>query len=229
MSLMLPSMCKARTFLLWICSFCWISPPWAYVRGAWAPWCECEQFQGSQDSLDADVNVTFCSLTDSFNLIAAVYESAIQSNLHYILRVGRALLASACPYLLLIQETWVTSFTQILHLEPKRSRGGIQPYNSMELLIESVTALCLLFLWVTLQHAMECRFPITPQMVHWKCSRAAGDAHDDLQQLELLYWEAWEVFKALCVQTKAVYVRRRERQQSEQKHLFQAYSVTATL
>lgn len=38
--------------------------------------------------MDADVNVTFSSLTDSFSLIAAVYKSAIQSNLHYILRVG---------------------------------------------------------------------------------------------------------------------------------------------
>lgn len=67
-------------------------------------------------------------------------------------------------------------------------------------------------------------------MVHWKRSRAAGDAHDALQQLEFLYWEAWEMFKALCVQTKAVYVRRRrERQQSEQKHLFQDYSVIVTL
>lgn len=166
---------------------------------------------------------------DSFNLIAAVYKSAIQSNLHYIPRVRWIVLASACPYLLIIQETWVTSLNQIPHLESKRSRGGFQSYNSMKLLTESVPPLCLLLLWMTLQHAMEYRFHIKPQMAHWKCSRVADDAHDALQQLESLYWEAWEVFKALCVQTKAVYVRRREKQHSEQKHLFQDYSVTVTL
>lgn len=108
--------------------------------------------------MDADGNVTFSSLTDSFNLIAAVYESAIQSNLHYILRVRWVVLPSACPCLLIIQETWVTSLNQILHLESKRSRGGIQSYNSMKLLTESVPPLCLLLLWVTLQHATEYRF-----------------------------------------------------------------------
>lgn len=183
----------------------------------------------SGQSADADGNVTFSSLTDSFNLIAAVYESAIQSNLHYILRVRRVVLPSACPCLLIIQETWVTSLNQILHLESKRSRGGIQSYNSMKLLTESVPPLCLLLLWVTSQHATEYRFRIKPQMAHWKCSRVAGDAHDALQQLESLYWETWEAFKALCVQTKAVHVRRREKQHSEQERLFQDYSVTVTL
>lgn len=43
---------------------------------------------------------------------------------------------------------------------------------------------------MALQPATEHRFPITPQMAHWKCSRAAGDAHDALQQLEALYWES---------------------------------------
>lgn len=139
---------------------------------------------------------------DSFNLIAAVYKSAIQPNLHHKLRVGWILLASACLYLLIIQETWVTRLNQILNSHSKRSRGGIQSYNSMKLLIQSVPAVCLLLLWMALQHATEHRFPITPQMVHWKWSRAAGDAHDALQQLESLCWEAWGVFEAPCVQTK---------------------------
>lgn len=35
----------------------------------------------------------------------------------------------------------MTSLNQILNLESKRSRGGIQSHNSMKLLIESVPAL----------------------------------------------------------------------------------------
>lgn len=35
----------------------------------------------------------------------------------------------------------MTSLNQILNLEFKRSRGGIQSYNSMKLLIESLPAL----------------------------------------------------------------------------------------
>jgi len=35
--------------------------------------------------MEANVHVTFSSLMDSFNLIAAVYKSAVQSNLYYIL------------------------------------------------------------------------------------------------------------------------------------------------
>lgn len=169
--------------------------------------------------MDVNVNVTFSSLTDSFNLIAAVYKSAIQSNLYYILRMRWIILASACPSLLIIQETWMTSLNPILNLESKRSRRGIQSYNYTKLLIESVTPWFLLFLWMTLQQATKYGFSIKPQMAHWKCSRVAGDARAALQWLWSLYWEAWEVFKTLCVQTKAMWGGGRNSIQ-RQKHLF---------
>jgi len=165
--------------------------------------------------MDANVNVTFSSLTDSFNLIAAVYTPAIQSHLYYLLRMRWIILASACTSLLIIQETRTTTLNKILKLESKRSRRGIQSYNYTEHLTESVPPLYLLFRWMTLQHATKHGFRIKPQMALWKRSRVAGDACAARRQVGSLYWEAWEVFKTLCVQTKAVQVRRREKQHSE--------------
>lgn len=58
---------------------------------------------------------------------------------------------------------------------------------------------------MTLQHAMKYGFPITPQMAHWKHSRAAGKAA--LQELGSLLKRLRSVQASqprLCMQTKAV-------------------------